>query len=118
MSGGDIGADQVPEVLRLVDLKPYFKITILECLDNDVDGAFVALRQRLRQLADNRGRALAMRITGEVALSESDNDDPEDLTILRTAGFDRCYAITRQRDITIRRSVTGMWNDLTVIGCA
>lgn len=53
--------------LRLVDLKPYVSVVLLECTDDDPARAFETLRRFLRRNAGDQGRADRVHVRAEIA---------------------------------------------------
>lgn len=94
----ETGLEAPPDVLRLADLRPYFVITVLECVDDDPDGAFVVLQQFLRCLVDDPGRSLSVRVTSEITIGGgAGTESVDDAALLEAHGFDRLYGVTRER---------------------
>jgi hypothetical protein len=90
--------EEHPESLDPAALRPYFSITVLECLDEDADRGFGSLTAFLRGLANNGQRSIAVRITGETSIGpDTDIDHVEGIGSLRELGLDQLYAVTRER---------------------
>jgi hypothetical protein len=79
-------------------LRPYFSVTILECVIDDVDRAFHELVGYLRLAAHDKGRSLAVEPVGEIDFKGSDGSVDEGSTSSPTqSNLDRLYAIIRKR---------------------
>lgn len=79
-------------------LKPYFSVTVLECVIDDVDYAFRELISYLRQAARDKGRSLAVELTGEIDIEGPDRQaESETPSGPPRPRFDRLYAIARKR---------------------
>jgi len=74
-------------------LRPTFAITVLE---SDQPAAFGALRDFLHDTLADPGRAHAVRIAGELLLTDP-GDELADLGALSGLGFDGLYLTVRQR---------------------
>lgn len=99
----------------LAGLSPHFSVTVLECPDPPDADAFTALRRFLRATLSDPGRAHAVRVHGEVALSGP--DDVDGLGALSDLGFDELYVAVRQRWQHPRWTddgLTDLTNELTV----
>ncbi|MPZ85903.1 MAG: hypothetical protein GEV28_38210 [Actinophytocola sp.] len=99
----------------LAGLSPHFSVTVLECPDPSDPDAFTTLRRFLRDTLSEPGRAHAVRVHGEVALSGPDYVDG--LGTLSDLGFDELYLAVRQRWQSPRWTDDGMHdltNELTV----
>lgn len=99
----------------LAGLSPHFSVTVLECPDPPDADAFTALRRFLRDTLSDPGRAHAVRVHGEVALSGPDHVDG--LGTLSDLGFDELYVAVRQRWQSPRWTddgLTDLTNELTV----
>jgi hypothetical protein len=81
------------ELPALSGLSPTFAITVLESGD---PAAFGALRRFVRDTLLDPGRAYAVRILGELALTDP-ADDVDGLGTLADLGFDGLYLVVRQR---------------------
>jgi hypothetical protein len=84
-------ADDVPPLLHLAELTPYFSVVILECAIDDPAVAFEALRRFLRRTAANRGRTAAVRITAEAVRGADDILD--EVGHLGELGADGLYGV-------------------------
>lgn len=85
--------------LDISQLRPYFSVTILECVIDDVAVAYHALLRYLRKSAQDKGRALTTEVIGETVISadpasESDDGSGE---FLASLGFEDMFAIARRR---------------------
>lgn len=119
MSTAGAERDDVVKALRLVDLKPYLSITVLECSDEDADGAFSILQAFLRELSNKPGHAIAVHTTGELAIEDFRAEETEEAGLLRAFGFDGFYGVTRERRhrapwAAKDTPVVDVTNDLTV----
>jgi hypothetical protein len=81
------------ELPALSGLHPTFAITVLESGD---PAAFGALRRFVRDTLLDPGRAYAVRILGELTLTEP-ADDVDGLGTLADLGFDGLHLMVRQR---------------------
>lgn len=92
----DSDEDAILPELSPAQLKPYFSVTILECVMDDTDHAFTELVKYLRQAADDKGRSLAVQVTGEFdsrsAAGLIDDDAREN-----RSRYERLYAVVRKR---------------------
>lgn len=86
-------ANALPEALRLADLKPYLSVTVFECTDADPEPAFGALRRFLRTSADDKGRALDVRVSADVDVGP--DDIIEEIGSLETFGLTAIYGVSR-----------------------
>lgn len=111
-----VAAGAFSTVIGLENLKPYLAITILECVSDDVAGAFAALHAQLRVMAADPGRSLSVSITGD-RLYDATAGGP-DREILLT-GLDYVSVLTRRRDhrpswVTADTPLADLSNELTV----
>ncbi|MGH3762562.1 hypothetical protein [Actinophytocola sp.] len=82
-----------PELPALSGLTPVFAVTVLESEDS---AAYLALRRFLRDALAERGRAHAVRVLGELLLTDPDGD-VDGLCTVSDLGFDGLYVVVRQR---------------------
>lgn len=86
--------------IPLDHLKPFFSITILNCVTEDVDEAFEALIEFLRSAAGDAGRAHNVEQVGELNIGPADSaGGQQSATALRSLGFDRLYLGIRRRSL-------------------
>lgn len=91
------GEDLLPQ-LALNQLRPWFSITILECVVEDGDSAFAAFVKYLRKAAGDKGRSLTAELTAEIQIGGPDDNSQDDSsTMLADLGFDRLYGVARRR---------------------
>jgi hypothetical protein len=88
---------EFPEYLNLDILKPYFSITILECLSDNWSRDFSHLCRFLRREAENPGQAITTTITAELRAGDQSGEPPTEISILSDFGFEQMYALTRSR---------------------
>jgi hypothetical protein len=95
---GHVDGDEPLPELSLSHLRPFFSITILECVVDEIDLAYSILVRYLRKCAEDKGRALTSELIGETIIGGPDDtrDDGSDAG-LHDLGFDRLYAIARRR---------------------
>ncbi len=105
------------EMPALAWLSPTFSVTVLE---SDDAAAFDALRRFVHDTLAEPGRAHAVRVLGEIALTDPD-DDVDGLGTLSGLGFDGLYVAVRQRWQNPRwidpdgvTGLTDLTNELTV----
>ncbi|MEV6228070.1 hypothetical protein AB0L88_09405 [Saccharopolyspora shandongensis] len=95
MNTNEASDDEVHS-LPLVEMKPYLTITILECVADDVGGAFQELAKFLRAAADDRGRALRCRTLGLADIGLADR--VAGVGVLEEFGIHAVHGITRKID--------------------
>lgn len=103
------------ELPSLPGLSPAFAITVLE---TDDPAAFLVLRRFLHDTLAEPGRAHAVRVLGELLLTDP-ADDVEGLGTLTDLGFDGLYLAVRQRWQSPRwmgegDGLTDLTNELTL----
>jgi hypothetical protein len=104
------------EMPTLPGLRPAFSVTVLECRGTDAGGAFGALRRFLHDTLAEPGRAHAVRVLGEIVVTDPEAD-ADGLGPLSALGFDGLYVAVRQRWQSPRWSDEGpvdLTNELTV----
>lgn len=106
-------------ILDLAILKPYFSISILECVADDYGMAFNALVAFIRKEARSRGQAIAAKLTSEIEVDGRSGGEINDLGALERFGFDFLYAATRWKQATpawaIKESgVSDSTNEMTI----
>jgi hypothetical protein len=97
------------ETLRLLDLAPYFSITVLQCAGADPAVDFDTLVRFVRRSVDSIGRASGVDVRSEVKLSAQ--DVVEDWGTLRELGFDGLYGVSRE----VRRPPGWVYHDAGLI---
>lgn len=113
--------DQPLPELSLAQLKPFFSITILECVVEDVDRAYITLITSLKKVAQTAGQSLSVELTGEVSIGKpGDNDSDHSFAALVELGFDRLYGITRRRShiapwASRDSAIVDTTNELTIV---
>ena len=100
-------------------LTPHFAVTVLECHKADPASAFVALRRHLRETLANPGRATAVRLRGEVMLTDPD-DELDGLGTLADLSLEGIYVLVRERWQSPRWApgegdLDDLTNELTVV---
>jgi hypothetical protein len=94
VSDGD--EDATLPALSPAHLKPYFSVTIVECVTDDSDQSFTELVRYLKQAAGDKGRSLAVQETGEFDLRSTDSLANDDASPTQSR-YERLYAIVRKR---------------------
>jgi hypothetical protein len=103
-----------PGVPPLAGLTPHFNITVLECRQPD-PGALSTLRRFLRDTLTDPGRAHAVRLRGELLLTQADAE-VNGLGTLAELGVQGFYVLIRERWQSPRwsRHLTDLTHELTV----
>jgi hypothetical protein len=83
--------------LNLLQLRPYFSISILECVTDDPERAFESLVRFLRHEAENRGQGLTVQVVGETIVDLGRGGEVGAIDSLADLGFDRLYGVARRR---------------------
>jgi hypothetical protein len=86
--------------LDLGQLRPYFSIHILECVTDNLDGAFLTLTHFLRQQSSDPGRSISAELTAETYIPDVHKNNDAGNEILTHWGFDKLYGLSRRRTQT------------------